>query len=549
MPARRYPGPIRPLLFTLAVVLHASGWAKAQILREWSGSFQDQFGVMDGLGDVNGDGVSEVAIAAPGTTIPGLGRAGQLWLYSGADGRALYALRGSRQDEWYGITVSGAGDLDRDGWPDFFAGRIQVQSGRVVYSCDLRSGPTGALIRTYHDSGVPTAVGDVNQDGYPDILFGDPAATVNGMLEAGRAELISGGDGSALRTFNGMRPDHGFGNPARAGDFDGDGVPDLLIWAAGGSLRSTANDGFWAYSGRTGNLLLRVAPPGGTDTFPFSLVGPGDLDGDGLDDIVVADLGPSQLMSYSQIDGYGGPAGPRLFALRFDPPANTSMGSTLLPTGDVDGDGHDDFFTHGGYDKFVLSGRDRSVLRDFSGGGWPGYYHNPVGDVNGDDFPDVLLGGPVNQQPDEQLVRIYSGAPNGVVAFGTGCPDGRGIVPRIGASYIPRPGLPFALNLSRVHASSSAAIIIGRFDQIWNGTSLPLDLATIGMPGCWLRTSPDLLSDVPVTGSGELGRASVRLTLPSDPALRGRTLYAQWLVLDPATRTGSTTRALAVTVR
>jgi hypothetical protein len=77
---------------------------------------------------------------------------------------------------------------------------------------------------------------------------------------------------------------------------------------------------------------------------------------------VVSDLGPSQLMSYSQIDGYAGPSGPRLFTLRFDPPANTSMGSYLLPTGDVDGDGCDDFVAAGGRDTIAYSGADLSTI-------------------------------------------------------------------------------------------------------------------------------------------------------------------------------------------
>jgi len=76
---------------------------------------------------------------------------------------------------------------------------------------------------------------------------------------------------------------------------------------------------------------------------------------------------------------------------------------------------------------------------------------------------------------------------------------------------------------------------------------LPLELSLIGMPGCWLRVSPDIGLRATAQGTAK-GWFAQPVSIPNLPALRGQRLFAQWLVLDP-THGASTTRALDVTVR
>jgi hypothetical protein len=79
-----------------------------------------------------------------------------------------------------------------------------------------------------------TGVGDVNGDNTADVLVGAADADVDDEEGAGRAYLLSGSDGSLLRTYESPRPESGAefgGSVATLGDADGDGTPDLAVGA------------------------------------------------------------------------------------------------------------------------------------------------------------------------------------------------------------------------------------------------------------------------------------------------------------------------------
>jgi hypothetical protein len=551
------PGPSTSTLAALLALL-AAGNAELPgqtVLREWFGTSQgtasesDQFGTQFvGLEDVNGDGVPDVAVGAPGTHVGMMLDAGRLYVYSGLDGSTLFTMDGQAANATLGSHVARAGDVDRDGLGEVlvYTG-IPNPSGPGFLAANHIVTGTSTILNTYMDHLYSACVGDVDHDGASDLLmvgFTPP----NLPAGAGAVDLFSGLTGMLIYRFTGTFANQGLGPPFWVGDVDADGTPDLLLGQAW-------FDGVWVYSGRTGNLLVRVStPPIATNTFGFSVAGVGDVNGDGYNDFAVGDQGPWPQMNYWRISVFGGPGGAHLFDLS-NPPPQDRIGDSLGTAGDIDGDGHDDILTGGwtnGGRTIVFSGRTQQPLVFMTYGVTQSPYNSSgLGDVNDDDFPDFLAGPFSNPSPPRLSVRVYSGAPIGVTTRGVGCPDARGIVPRIGCSYRPSRGSGFAINLSRVRSQMPAFLALGLSATSMGATPLPLDLGPHGMPGCFLRVSPDCVVSMTTTGPAAKGRSSYALPIPNVPALAGANLFAQWIVFEPSgsPSLASTTRALSIVVQ
>lgn len=157
-------------------------------LRRFDGdSSGDQLGGKVAIaGDVNQDGVMDLIAGMITSSFGGLDR-GAARVYSGADGSTLYTFVGTSLAGEFGSAVSGAGDVNGDGWPDVFVGaRLDESMGLQVGSISLFSGLDGALLykamgpadfSQFGDTGVITP--DVNGDGFADVCvgaFGDSAS-------------------------------------------------------------------------------------------------------------------------------------------------------------------------------------------------------------------------------------------------------------------------------------------------------------------------------------------------------------------------------------
>jgi hypothetical protein len=145
----------------------------------------------------------------------------------------------------FGLALAGVGDIDGDGVPDLAAGAPyqnvagQGDRGQVF----LFSGASGARLRTLNDT-VPQAgayfgfalagVGDVDGDGVPDLAVGAPNKEVAGQDAQGQVFVFSGASGQLVLTLTKPSPQAQaqFGwTLAGVGDVDGDGVPDLAVGA------------------------------------------------------------------------------------------------------------------------------------------------------------------------------------------------------------------------------------------------------------------------------------------------------------------------------
>ncbi len=368
-------------------------------LHHWQSPAKENLGdaVLGGV-DLDGDGVSDLAIGAPGGSMSG-GTLGRVEFRSGISGQLIRSLAGAPS---FGASLAALPDLDGDGIQEVAVGEPWAFSSDGAIH--VYGGGTGQLRYSlattwpgYAETGVALASApDLDGDGLDDFYGTSPGARLQvgpTFLGLGRVAAYSSADGRVIWEAWGPTETTGFGAAvAPIGDFDGDGVPDLVVGApeAGNGSISLAGALFFL-SGADGAELLVV--PGGAygQHYGSSLAGGGDFDGDGVDDLLVG----GEILS-------GGDAA-TLWQLP-EKEVGVLRGGAGTWLDDWDGDGKQEFVVSGpahwsnpvqGESVVVFSGATQRPLLRWDG--WAGipWIHAPVptavGDLDDDGLDELAI--------------------------------------------------------------------------------------------------------------------------------------------------------------
>jgi hypothetical protein len=290
-------------------------------------------------------------------------------------------LIGASPGDTLGAALAAAGDLDGDGVDDWLigadredtngagAGAVYVMFGSTTGAADV-STQAGAVLRGEalgDHAGISVAgPGDVDGDGINDILVG-AYDTDYGGSGAGSAYLVAGPvsgeldlDEAVARLDGESAGDQAGYTVAGPGDVDGDGIADLLVGAFENDDNGAASGAVYLFEGPvTGNYRLwaadaRILGELGGDQAGWALSGAGDVDGDGLNDMLI-----------------GAP---------FEHSDGVYTGAAYLVLGAPRG-------------TFDLTERD-AKLKGATSGDLAGYSVAGGGDLNGDGYADLVVGAP-----------------------------------------------------------------------------------------------------------------------------------------------------------
>ncbi len=421
------------------------------------------FGIsVAGAGDVNGDGYSDVIVGASlyESDVIETDEGAAFVYHGGASGTSLTAstlLEANQASANFGISVSGAGDVNGDGYSDVIVGAHEYDNGQdgegvaFVY----HGGASGLSMtastlleanqgRAKFGSSVSGA-GDVNGDGYSDVIVGAPFYD-NDQAKEGAAFVYHGGAGGVSTTISAqLESNQAFANfgisVAGAGDVNGDGYSDVIVGAYAYDNGEAYEGAAFVYHGGLGglratvNTLLEVNQ--GTALFGHSVAGAGDVNGDGYSDVIVGasfyDNGETNEGAAFVYHGGVGGVSTTISTQLESNQASANFGISVSGAGDVDGDGYSDvivgarYYSNGEasegaafvYHGAAVSGINPAASTQLEGnqeGAHLGWSVAGAGDVNGDGYSDVVVGANLytNLETDEGAAFVYYGRAGGV---------------------------------------------------------------------------------------------------------------------------------------
>lgn len=508
-----------------AIFSHATATELLYILSSPNEEDHGYFGyTVSGAGDVNNDGSHDVIVGAYREN-GGFPDAGRAYVFSGQTGGIFYSLVSpdGESDGHFGTSVSGAGDVNNDGYDDIIVGApdewvgTNPDAGRAYVFSGLNSTCLHTLASPNPESGGSfgssvSAAGDVNNDGYDDVIVGAYLEDAGGINGSGRAYVFSGLTGAPLLVLaspNGEALGYFGCSVSGVLDVNFDGHDEVIVGAynedpapsPGGSGRA------YIFNGETGVLLHELISPNeeSDGNFGWSVSGAGIVNHDGRGDAVVGapheDPGstPTDAGMAYVFDGFTGlPLHTVTHGLTQE--ANGLFGSSVSGAGDVNGNGYDDVVV-GAYLEdvgstadagraYLFSGQTGLVMNTMSFAQSFGYFGCSVsgaGDVNQDGRPDVIVGAyrqdPGSSPTDAGRAYVYSLAP-GMGLYGyttpgylvlewTACPEAQ-VYWIYGADnlpfFVPGLGNPYPYRLATLPAGTttwSSTFGIGNPNHNW----------------------------------------------------------------------------------
>ena len=285
-------------------------------------------------------------------------------------------------------------------------------------------------------------VGDLNRDGRADFIVGEPMSDG----ETGRAIVYSGRNRAVLYEYAGPAPASRFGySAAGLGDVSGDGLPDFVVGAP-----LEAEGRAYVYSGADGHLIYALEGAKEGAKFGAAVAAAGDVDRDGLADVIVTAPGTGTVEIFSGADGsrlrrHKGFQGIQR-GIRCTNCVHSGGGDIRLiarNAGDVNGDGFLDLVVGDTWADealghvFLFSGKDGGRMKKWvgrrSGSSYFGFSVDSIEDLDGDGFREILIG--INGT----WAGGFYGGEVQIVSGRTGNQLRRHLPPTNGHSYMGRP--------------------------------------------------------------------------------------------------------------
>jgi hypothetical protein len=455
-------------------------------------------------GDVNNDGFEDFVVGAwfDSTTAK---EAGSARVISGKDGVVLYTFYGLQADDYLGISVSTAGDVDGDNHDDLLIGSYVEDFSPTNPTANgyaqVFSGATGQLI--YHLEGDQAAdmFGldvsggfDLDNDDVPDFIIGAYQGLIDGTgpdRQRGYIRTFSGATGNILHTVRGQNSYDQLGTSVSGvGDVNGDGHDDY-IGAAASVFYFSPNSGYVRmYSGLDGSVLYEVRPERMSQDFGICVGDTEDVDGDGINDFIVGTPNQAGFPSPAVAQVFSGVDGTLIVTL----PSGPGGGATILPgprldfaiyvdgLGDLDHDGHPEIAIGSRYDR--LNGARVGSVRVFSSKDWTEracYFGNQVDmdfgqsvaslDLDGDGQREIIVGSPMDSTTEHlagsvTVLEFPAGDTSlqcgeRIQSYGSGCAGEGGVTPALKVTGCPEPFGWLDFEVSGGLGGARALIVVG----------------------------------------------------------------------------------------
>ena len=412
-------------------LLYLGGPDGPSLVPAWTFTTSEEANPARSAGDVNGDGYADVMVPRPFAAIPNHPGGGKVAIFHGGPNGLPATPSYERfsptpaDNQLFGSAVDYAGDVNGDGYSDIIVGTFAyTQDGIPSRGAawifhgglfGLQAVPAKTLVGTLEPGRFAQAVataGDVNGDGFDDVIIGAPQAA-SGFPHGGRVTVHFGsasGIGNTFALLNGTANDALCGSAvSTAGDVNGDGYADVVFGSPGGvDFIGRADIAFGGPAGIASRTPLPSPVNEAQEQWGRVVAPLGDTDGDGNPEFAIAGMNSPFLTGHAFVYSGDGVAGVQQVGELLPPPGAVAFARAIDGSGDVDGDGRNEILVadaaaDGGKGRVYLRGRLRPT--GVSAVGWPvaaaqagTRFGNALAIVYGRDFrffaPTVLIGDP-----------------------------------------------------------------------------------------------------------------------------------------------------------